>query len=612
MKDSTYRSIVDEGVTRLVPDCFEFRGAITARNDGGSTTQLLYTHTPTGMEFVLIPGGVGEIGCRSGSLENRPRHQIHVPAFLLSRHPVTLGVWRDVMEKEIPDKPWSPDRVPVSHFGDSYPVADVSALQCDAFCQRTGLELPSEAEWEYACRAGQREDYVRDLSEYAWFAGNSNEVQPVGLKGPNSFGLYDMLGNVWEWCADTWHETYAGAPTDATVWVDATSENRVARGGSVEHDAEACQPFVRMYWPPDMTGSCAGLRVKSSLKTQGKGSSDVPRRPRVVPDGFKSLGERACSHNGVVYKLDWISHLETGLELPLLPGGLYQAESFPELWNRVCVLFTENVIVTKKGTSHPELLNSLVERRGELYPVLVERFLTSGREIRGFAAFWHGELSTAMLRAHDDLPEAMPSAEVFAAALEESDAWIRAMAASTFGGFLSHSQPFLPALILLLGDTECCEVVLQVFRDLGGCANEVLPHIVSVALHHDHLKIRDQAAETIKWLSEHGAYHGHISEDARSSAIDPLLSLVAVEGFPSAAAAQALVLLDYDKARLIPVLIELLDSDDLRARQTAAKSLAVIGAASGPLARAALEERADDPDPSVREAVAFALRRMSE
>lgn len=101
------------------------------------------------------------------------------------------------------------------------------------------FRLPSEAQWEYACRAGTTtrcywgdDPSYTQIGNYAWYAYNStSQTHPVGQKLPNAWGLYDMLGNVWEWCEDWYHSSYTGAPTDGSAWVSPTSSNRVARGG---------------------------------------------------------------------------------------------------------------------------------------------------------------------------------------------------------------------------------------------------------------------------------------------------------------------------------------------------------------------------------------------
>jgi formylglycine-generating enzyme required for sulfatase activity len=132
-----------------------------------------------------------------------------------------------------------------SHFpGDDRPVENVSWDDAQTFVarlsQRTGrrYRLPSEAEWEYAARAGSTTAYpfgsdASRLGTFAWFASNSgSSTQPVGRLQPNAFGLYDTLGNVWEWTEDCWNGSYAGAMTDGRAWTAGDCGRRVLRGGS--------------------------------------------------------------------------------------------------------------------------------------------------------------------------------------------------------------------------------------------------------------------------------------------------------------------------------------------------------------------------------------------
>ncbi|MDE5110789.1 MAG: formylglycine-generating enzyme family protein, partial [Trichodesmium sp. St7_bin2_1] len=204
------------------------------------------------LEMVAIPSGTFTMGSpesEEGSYDDeRPQHDVTVPSFFMGKYPVTQGQWRaiasrtDLKEKEDLD----PDP---SHFKEPYkgidrwqrPVEDVTWYQAVEFCERlsklTGRKyrLPSEAEWEYACRAGTTTPFYfgetinTDLANYR---GTDNkeynrsgsygdgpkgeykeETTPVGQFPANAFGLYDMHGNVWEWYADDWHDNYVGAPT---------------------------------------------------------------------------------------------------------------------------------------------------------------------------------------------------------------------------------------------------------------------------------------------------------------------------------------------------------------------------------------------------------------
>lgn len=126
---------------------------------------------------------------------------------------------------------------------------------CERLTQMTAKKghrftLPSEAQWEYACRAGSTTRYCfgddeKELGQYAWYRENSGpEPYPVGQKKANKWGLHDMHGNVWEWCLDTWHDNYEGAPTDSSAWTDGGSY-RVIRGGCWNHSAGNCRSAVR-------------------------------------------------------------------------------------------------------------------------------------------------------------------------------------------------------------------------------------------------------------------------------------------------------------------------------------------------------------------------------
>ena len=191
------------------------------------------------MEFVFI--GPGEFVMGSpGNEEDRsddegPQHKVTISrGFWLGETEVTQAQYHALIGKN------------PSHFeGDTNPVENVSWDDAQAFCAKlsqahgVSARLPSEAEWEYACRAGTKWAYsfgndADQLSQYAWFSSNSNwSTHPVKSKKANPWGLYDMHGNVWEWCADVWHDSYNGAPTDGSAWMtDRDQSRRVLRGGS--------------------------------------------------------------------------------------------------------------------------------------------------------------------------------------------------------------------------------------------------------------------------------------------------------------------------------------------------------------------------------------------
>ena len=158
--------------------------------------------------------------------------------------------------------------------GDDRPVERVSWNEAKAFCDRltrlTGLpfRLPTEAEWEYAARGGTTTEYsfgddASQLGQYAWYYENSgNQTHPVARKLKNPFGLFDMHGNVWEWCEDVWHDNYEGAPADGSAWLSGgDSSTRVLRGGSWGVRSFYCRSAYRNRLVPDDRYFNIGVRV---------------------------------------------------------------------------------------------------------------------------------------------------------------------------------------------------------------------------------------------------------------------------------------------------------------------------------------------------------------
>ena len=140
------------------------------------------------------------------------------------------------------------------------------------YAKWAGLRLPSEAEWEYACRAGTSTRYYtgdteEDLKRAGWYEANSgNQTHPVGEKEANGFGLYDMHGNVWEWTEDDWHGNYKGAPDDGRPWIDdPRGSDRVIRGGSWGSVAQHCRSAIRGYGGPGDRDDDVGFRLSRSV-----------------------------------------------------------------------------------------------------------------------------------------------------------------------------------------------------------------------------------------------------------------------------------------------------------------------------------------------------------
>jgi len=182
--------------------------------------------------WVSIPAGSFEMGCSPGDAEcgsdEEPRHTVNVSAFRMTETEITQAQYE-----------WVTGSNP-SHFSGctECPVESVTWYEAKAFCEAIGARLPSEAEWEYAARGGTTTRYycgddAECLDGIAWYTGNSgSETHSVKGKDANAFGLYDMLGNVWELVEDCWHSDYTGAPSTAEVWSGGDCSYRVVRGGS--------------------------------------------------------------------------------------------------------------------------------------------------------------------------------------------------------------------------------------------------------------------------------------------------------------------------------------------------------------------------------------------
>ena len=226
----------------------ESETSIKIINDGtkGPVAGLI---SPLGnMEFVRIQPGEFDMGSpvnETARYDNEgPVHHVTISeAFYLGKYEVTQKQWHEVMEHN-----------PSYFKGDDLPVENVSWDDVQEFIKKLNKKenthnyrLPSEAEWEYAARAGTTTRYFfgnddSKLGEYAWYSENSNrKTHTVGKKGANPWGLYDVHGNVWEWVQDKWHPSYDGAPSDGSAWEDGVVAFRVFRGGSWEYGAWYCR-----------------------------------------------------------------------------------------------------------------------------------------------------------------------------------------------------------------------------------------------------------------------------------------------------------------------------------------------------------------------------------
>ncbi len=242
------------------------------------------------LEIVPIPGGKFLMGSPENEPERydfeSPQHTVTIQPFFMGKFPVTQSQWAIVAALKKVNIDLDPD--PSRFKGANRPVERVSWDDAIEFCARlsnkTGktYRLPSEAEWEYACRAGTTtpfycgETITTDLANYdgnyTYNSGTKGEYRKqttdVGKFPPNPFGLFDMHGNIWEWCQDGWHENYNGAPADGSPWMS-ENDNRLLRGGSWLNDPWDCRSADRDGLARDDRGSSVGFRVvvASPLRT---------------------------------------------------------------------------------------------------------------------------------------------------------------------------------------------------------------------------------------------------------------------------------------------------------------------------------------------------------
>ena len=231
---------------------------------GGKETAPVLIDSVTGMELVRVPGGIFMMGDTFGDgIENEvPVHEVELNPFYIGRYPVTQAQWLRVMPAN-----------PSSFQGENHPVELVSRFDVLNFLQqhatiasdRTPYRLPTEAEWEYAARSGGRhEKYAGGdrADSLAWFAENSDgKTCPVGLKQPNGLGIYDMSGNVWEWCQDVFDENAYAGHTRSNPVVAGNGPDRVIRGGSFNLDEWSLRCARRFGFPADFCGPGLGFRL---------------------------------------------------------------------------------------------------------------------------------------------------------------------------------------------------------------------------------------------------------------------------------------------------------------------------------------------------------------
>ena len=242
------------------------------------------------IELVYIEPGAFIMGGDAADIQ-KPVHDVSIAnGYWMGKYPVTQAQYQELVGEN------------PSHFqkglkfskgflgfgGDSlkddtsqYPVEQISWNDAKRFCQclnnveksagnlPEGYEyrMPTESEWEFAAQCGTEHSDKEfsgsnNINDVAWYKENSNDrTHPVGELAPNELGLYDMCGNVWEWCLDDWHNNYEGAPCDGSCWGESKGITRVFRGGGWSSLAEYCQLKNRYYLAPGFVYNFLGLRV---------------------------------------------------------------------------------------------------------------------------------------------------------------------------------------------------------------------------------------------------------------------------------------------------------------------------------------------------------------
>jgi formylglycine-generating enzyme required for sulfatase activity len=271
---------------------------IIKRHQGETQFFVEQLSDEVGIQMMLIPEGSFNMGSPEAEQERRPSeeepvHLVKVSSFFMGKYPVTQAQWKIVASLPQVNRELKP--APSYFKGDNRPVESVSWYDAVEFCQRLSqhthrtYRLPTEAEWEYACRAETTtpfhfgETIITDLAnyrgtenkEYGWSGSYGREPKgeyrqettPVDHFGiANAFGLCDMHGNVWERCLDHWHSNYEGAPNDGSAWLtDDEKAPRVLRGGSWSDLPSLCRCASRSSSLPDSGFNVIGCRVVCEL-----------------------------------------------------------------------------------------------------------------------------------------------------------------------------------------------------------------------------------------------------------------------------------------------------------------------------------------------------------
>ncbi len=261
-----YKSSQEKSEQGLYPD--QRSGLILPEPhlEPGEVSEKSYTDPGTEMEFVFIKGGCFAMGCGSWTSDcdedEKPVHEVCVDDFSIGKYEVTQAQWRDIMGN---------DPSQFRECGDQCPAETMDWNDVQEFLSRlnkrtdTRYRLPTEAEWEYACRSGGRQEKYaggNSLTRFAWYGSNSGwKTHPVGQKEPNGVGIYDMNGNVWEWVVDWYDEYYYAESLKTNPQGPHRGTDRIVRGGSWNLKSKLLRCSLRRHRNPSFTSRRLGVRI---------------------------------------------------------------------------------------------------------------------------------------------------------------------------------------------------------------------------------------------------------------------------------------------------------------------------------------------------------------
>lgn len=252
--------------------------ADTAATIAPEETVSNYTETvnDANFEMVGVKGGTFRMGDKNGEINESPVHEVSLKNFYIGRTEVTQALWRAVMGTGLAEqRDKARPGEPLYGEGDEYPMYYVSWEDCQEFISKLNSQtgknyrLPTEAEWEFAAREGEPEENYNYsgsnvIGKVAWYDSNSEQsTHPVGGKAPNKLGIYDMSGNVWEWCSDWYGDYNSDAETDPSG--PSSGAGRVSRGGAWDFDGPYCRNTFRDKVPPSDSNHSLGFRLAADL-----------------------------------------------------------------------------------------------------------------------------------------------------------------------------------------------------------------------------------------------------------------------------------------------------------------------------------------------------------